>query len=177
MLPELQRRMERLDASRAAFLATAGRFSDEQRVFRPAPDAWSALEVTEHLVLAEEKSVLGMETLTPPSPTVTPLAHLRMALVRLVMRTDLRVKVPTRRVLPTGSIPLEELSSRWMASRERLSAFLEGITAADLGLARFRHPIGGWVGASVGAAFLADHIDHHHRQLGRIARSGGFTLR
>ncbi len=174
MLPALQRRLDRLDTTRTAFLATLGSATRSQREFRPSPGAWSMLEVTEHLVLAEEKSVLGMATLVPPTPSVSPIAHVRMTMVRLVMKTSLRVKVPTSRVLPTGTVPLGELEARWLQARQDLESLLATVTDADAGVARFRHPIGGWVSASEGVAFLAGHIDHHARQVGRIRRSPGY---
>lgn len=174
MLPTLADRFATLDRVREDFLAAVETATDAQRGFRPAPGSWSMLEVTEHCVLAEEKSLLGMLKGPPPGTTVTPVAHVRMWMVRLVMKTDVRVKVPVARVVPTGESTLPELAARWDASRRGLSAFLEGVTEADAGSARFRHPIGGWVTAGEGVAFLAGHIGHHARQLNRIRRAAGF---
>jgi hypothetical protein len=174
MLPTLVDRVATLDRVRKDFLSAVGAATEAQRRFRPAPDSWSMLEVTEHCVLAEEKSVLGMLKGPPPGTTVTPVAHVRMWMVRLVMKSDIRVRVPVARVLPTGDATLPELAARWDESRRGLAAFLERITDADAGAARFRHPIGGWVSAGEGVAFLAGHIDHHTRQLARIRRAAGF---
>ena len=174
MLPTLADRVTTLDRARTEFLAAVGAATDAQRRFRPSPESWSMLEVTEHCVLAEEKSVLGMLKGPPPGTTVTPIAHVRMWMVRLVMKSDIRVKVPVARVVPTGDVALPELAARWDESRRGLGAFLERIAETDAGLARFRHPIGGWVTAAEGVAFLAGHIGHHARQLGRIRRAAGF---
>jgi len=177
VLPALQRRLDILDRSRGAFLATVSRADERQRKFRSSPGSWSMLEVTEHLVLAEEKSVLGMEKAAPPSPRVSPIAHVRMTLVRLFLKTGFRVKVPTKRVLPTGTVPLGELEARWLEARRHLKRQLDRISDADAGVARFLHPIGGWVSAAEGVAFLAGHIDHHARQVRRIQRSSGYPTR
>ncbi len=174
MLPTLADRFATLDRVREDFLAVVETATDAQRRFRPAPDSWSMLEVTEHCVLAEEKSLLGMLKGPPLGTTVTPIAHVRMWMVRLVMKTDVRVKVPVARVVPTGESTLPELAARWDASRRGLSEFLEGVTETDAGVARFRHPIGGWVTAGEGVAFLAGHIGHHARQLNQIRRAAGF---
>lgn len=174
MLPTLADRLATLDRVREEFLTTVGAAAEAQRRFKPTPLSWSMLEVTEHCVLAEEKSVLGMLKGPPPGTTVTPIAHVRMWMVRLVMKSDIRVKVPVARVVPTGGAALPELAARWDESRRSLAAYLERLTEADAGTARFRHPIGGWVTAGEGVAFLAGHIGHHARQLGRIRRAGGF---
>ena len=174
MLRGLADRLGALDKARHSFLAPVMGANDAQLRFRPAAGAWSMLDVTEHLVLAEEKSLLGMLKGPSPAMTVTPIAHIRMGLVRLVMKTDFRIKVPVARVIPTGTATLQELDARWSASRRGLEAFLVPITAADAGAARFRHPIGGWVTAGEGVAFLAEHIGHHLRQVNRIRRSAGF---
>jgi hypothetical protein len=174
MLRRLADRLVALDRARHTFLAPVSEASAAQLRFRPAPGAWSMLDVTEHLVLAEEKSLLGMLKGPPPGMTVTPIAHVRMVLVRLVMKTDLRIKVPVARVIPEGTASLQELESRWGESQRGLAAFLDSIPGADAGAARFRHPIGGWVTADAGVAFLADHIGHHARQVERIRRAAGY---
>jgi hypothetical protein len=174
MLSALTNRLSVLDQARSRFLATVRAASESQQRFRPTAESWSLLEVTEHCVLAEEKSLQGMLNGPPPGTTVTPIAHVRMGMVRLVMKSDIRVKVPVARVMPLGHSSLPELEARWGESRRGLETFLEQLTAADAGAARFRHPIGGWVTASAGVAFLAGHIGHHARQLVRIQRATGF---
>jgi len=174
MLPDLSRRLAVLDAARDGFLAPIRSATDSQRTFRSGPGVWSMLDVTEHLVLAEEKSLLGMLKGPPPGTTVTPVARVRMAMVLLVLRTGLRVKVPVARVLPKGDVTLEALEERWLAARRGLEIFLESVDEEEAGSAMFRHPIGGWVSVGTGVTFYAGHIGHHARQVRRIRRSAGF---
>lgn len=174
MLPDLTNRFATLDRARFAFLQVVRAASGEQRRFRPLPGAWSLLDVTEHLVLAEEKSLLGVQKGPRPGTRVTAAAHARMALVRLVLVSSIRVKVPVPTVLPEGSATLADLEARWEAARRGVAAAFEPITAADAGHARFRHPIAGWVTAAEGVGFLTGHIRHHARQLDRIRRVAGF---
>jgi hypothetical protein len=176
MLDVMARRLERLDGERESFLSTLRSASEGRLRFRPSPGAWSMLEVAEHLVLAEEKSLLGMLKGAPVGTTVTVIARTRMAMVRLVMHTDIRVKVPVSRVVPEGRASLSELEARWAVARRDLGTAVESVTEGDAGRARFRHPIAGWVTAGEGVAFLADHIRHHARQVGRITRARGCPL-
>lgn len=174
ILPDLAERLVVLDEVRGSFLAPIRSATDVQRSFRPTPDTWSMLDVTEHLVLAEEKSLLGMLKGPPPGTWVTPVARVRMAMVLLVMKSDLRVKVPVARVLPTGNATLAELETRWMEVRRELESFLSSITEAEDRAARFRHPIGGWVTVGKGVTFYAAHIRHHARQVRRLQQASGF---
>lgn len=173
MLRGLKDRFVALDKARLSYLASVSDADAAQLRFSPAPGAWSMLDVTEHLVLAEEKSLAGMLKGPPAGTTVTPLAHLRMALVRLVLKTNIRVKVPVARVVPQGTATLSELVARWGAARRGLELALDPITRDDERVARFRHPIAGWVTADEGVAFLSDHIGHHRRQVIRIRRAAG----
>ncbi len=129
MLPDLSRRLAVLDEARESFLDADSLL---QRITAFVPPrrraSWSMLDVAEHLVLAEEKSLLGMLKGPPPGTTVTPVARIRMALVLLVMKSALRVKVPVARVLPTGSVALAELESA-----------LDGGAARAGGLSRVDH--------------------------------------
>jgi hypothetical protein len=138
------------------------------------PGAWSMLDVTEHLVLAEEKTLLGILKGPRPGTRVTSVAHFRMAIVRLVLATGARVKVPVPTVVPEGSATLPELEARWEAARRGVATAFEPISAANAAAARFRHPLTGWVTAREGLGFMVGHIRHHARQLTRIRRAAGF---
>ena len=174
MLAELGDRLVVLERTRDAFLEGVRSGSDSQRRFRPGEGAWSMLDVTEHLVLAEEKSLLGILKGPRPGTRVTPVAQVRMAAVRLVLASSLRVKVPVPTVVPEGKASLDELEARWKAAHRGVAGALEPITIVDAGAARFRHPLAGWVTAREGLGFLVGHIRHHAVQLTRIRRAPGF---
>jgi hypothetical protein len=174
MLPELNEGLAVLDRRREVFLSTLRSRTEAERRFRPAGGAWSMLHVAEHLVLAEERSLLGVLKGPPAGTRATALARIRMAAVRFVMATDIRVKVPVPAVIPQGVVALDELEARWEAARHGLAAAFDPITPADARAARFRHPIAGWVTAREGLGFLASHIRHHTAQLERIRRAPGF---
>jgi len=174
MLPELGEQLVVLGRTRDAFLDSVRSGTETQRRFRPSEAAWSMLEVTEHLVLAEEKSLLGVQKGPRPGTRVTVAGHFRMAAVRLVLSTGLRVRVPVPTVVPAGLASLDELQARWEAAHRGLAEAIEPVTALDAGAARFRHPLSGWVTAREGLGFLVSHIRHHAIQVTRIRRAPGF---
>jgi len=174
MLAVLSERLVVLDRTREAFLLSVRSSSDRQRSFRPAPRTWSMLDVTEHLVLAEEKSLLGVLKGPQAGTRVTPVSQARMFAVRLVLATSIRVKVPVPTVIPAGASTLEELEARWEQARRGVEEAFASVSIADAGAARFRHPLAGWVTAREGLGFLVGHIRHHAGQLERIRRAPGF---
>lgn len=174
MLPELSRGFDALATTRERFLAAVRAATPAQRGFRPTPEIWSMLDVTEHLVLAEEHSARGVEKGPQVPGRATLVASVRMVLVRAVLDSPLRVKVPTSRVLPAGTTALEELEARWTAAARALAALYERVGPDRRRAALFRHPIAGWVSAREGLGFLAAHIRHHERQLARIRACPGF---
>ena len=133
MLPELSERLDRLDRVQREYLGRVRSWTGPQRRFRPSAHAWSMLDVTEHLVLAEEKSLLGILKGPRPGTRVTPVAQIRMAAVRLVLASGLRVKVPVPTVVPEGGTSLDELEARWEAARRGVAAAFEPMTRADAG--------------------------------------------
>lgn len=139
----------------------------ERRIRRPAPEAWHALEIVEHLVRAEE-SVLGdvLRTGTATSSGRRTLRHrLRYAIVMFVLRFGVDVRAPSRRMLPTGEGSLDEWAARWDENHARLRAFVAGCSADDLRRAVFRHPISGPLTVVQGVRMLDVHLRRHEGQL------------
>jgi len=174
MLPKLAGGFGALDAARERFLAELHRATERQRRYRPEPDAWSMLDVTEHLVLAEERSLLGVLKGPRAGARVTLATHARMALVRLVLMAGIRVQVRITGVHPEGTHSFEALESRWTTARHGLVTAYASLDARAAAGPRFRHPLTGWVSAGEGLSFLAIHIRHHTRQVRRIRAAGGF---
>ena len=165
-----------LARDRAAVLARLDAMTPEQRAFRPAPDAWSAADVADHLAKAESGQIeIVRRQVAAPRPLGRPSAPRRW-LVERIMRSGVRVRMPAAvapRVTPTG-VPFE-------ASRDALVAAADGWRAlaatyppamADAGV--FAHPVAGPLTLRGTVGFAAAHLDHHRRQIERICRTPGF---
>ncbi|MCB1055767.1 MAG: DinB family protein [Acidobacteria bacterium] len=173
MLDELAARFDDLEESRKALLQDLGARTPEQLSFQPEPTAWSMRQVAEHLWKVESAFLKAAQP-----PGAAGRLSLRNRLLRpvlwVIFRLGIRVQAPTRRVLPTESLDLAEIETRWQSTREDFRAFLEAIAPDQLSMARFEHPIAGPLTPVELLAFLSDHFAHHHRQLRRIAAAPGF---
>lgn len=163
-----------LDRARDAFLAALDAVPSGVRATRPAPDAWSADDVAEHLMRTERGLLGGLERqvtagdarrdVGPPDAA---------ALDRLLAHLDddgFRYAMPEKAapfIAPDAMDPADvrrewdDLAARWHRLTETFP-----VDFVETGLVR--HPLIGAVTAEGTARFVAAHIVHHQRQLQRI---------
>ena len=166
-----------LDAARRDVLDALDAFRPAQRAVRPAPDAWSADEVAEHLMRSERSFVVGMERQLAAGDArrdVGAPSHEALAmLVDRLLSPDFRYPMPepvAAFIAPTGLAPAE-VRAEWDAIAARLRDLVSSLPPelADVGL--LRHPIIGAMSAEGTLRFAAAHLGHHGHQLARIATS------
>lgn len=172
MQRKTQQLFERLERRKESLCADLGSWSLEQLCFQPAPSEWSALGVLDHLVLTE-KAILAMMTECRRSMSrITFMDNARNLLVRLVMWSPFKVRVPesAAAISPVEIKHLGSLLLEWHTQRSALQAFLCELTSYESSAAIFRHPVGGWTNVSGALRFADSHIAHHQYQLDRIKR-------
>ena len=161
-------RLDRIEVKREALLSAAEALDPDELRRRPAEDGWSALEIVEHLVLAEE-GVMG--DLSDPAALEAERQSLKDRLlypvVMFILRYGIPVKVPSRRMVPRGEVSLEELTRRWRANHRALRDFLahERASSAEC---FFRHPVSGPMTTGAALRMLETHLDRHVGQFHRL---------
>lgn len=173
VLDELNTRFEDLERRRRALLQEFAGRSPEQLAFRPTAESWSMLQVAQHLCIVEGAFLQAAER-TGPLAKPSLRHRLQRPVLWLVFALGLRVRAPTRRVLPEPEPELAEIETRWQETRQHLHAFLAGIEPDQKEVPRFLHPVAGPLTPTGLLDFLSDHFEHHRRQLRRIADSPGF---
>jgi hypothetical protein len=161
--------LDHIDAQRAAIVAEVAVLSEAAQRVRATDDAWSPLDVIEHLVLAEQV-VLGdldsAPTRMAPEPTV--VHRLRRSMVWLVLRLGIRVRIPVDRMRPTGTATFTALRTRWDEQHIALRRLVTGMDRRGLQRHIFRHPIAGPLNTPQALRLLSAHLATHHRQLARL---------
>lgn len=171
MLPTLDRLFKRIESQRLVVMMELKRDGAEDVAWKPGPESWSLTEVIEHLVIAEERSLRGLERERPADLGSRLGARVKIRLLTLLAPLPIRVKAPSKGLLPTGIPELPELEMRWGEARCRLAGVLDAVTPEALGERRWKHPIAGWLDTREWLGFIYAHTNHHRAQLGRI-RSG-----
>jgi hypothetical protein len=168
MLRGLDERFRRIEGLRTRLMDELRRESAEDLVWRPAPEAWSLTGVIEHLVIAEERGLKGLERERPAELGSRFAAGLKLGILSLAAPLPIRVKAPSKGLLPTGIPELPDLAIRWGEARCRLAGVLDAVTPDTLADRRWRHPIAGWLDTGQWLDFIYSHITHHQLQVGRI---------
>jgi hypothetical protein len=168
MLPSLNRQFKRIESQRIVVMDGLHHDGAEDVAWKPAAESWSLTEVIEHLVIAEERALRGLERERPAELGSRFTAAVKIRLITLLSPLPFRVKAPSKALLPTGSASLPELAARWGEARCRLAGVCDAVTPESLGERRWKHPIAGWLDTGDWLRFIYAHTDHHRAQIGRI---------
>lgn len=161
--------LDGIDARRRALLDLAASLDARDLTRRPGGDAWSVLEVVEHLVLAE-RAVLG--DLEDPGVRREAPRSLRGRVLHRVVLSILRfgipVRVPAPSMVPVGGRSLEELRAEWDQSFARMRRYVSELDPAAAGRAVFHHPVSGPLTTAQALELMDAHLLTHERQVRRI---------
>ena len=151
----------------AAYVARAGRLTNERWGAPRAPGKWSPAEISEHLALTYE---VGLTELRGgPSPEIRTSFWQRLVLRWFVMPKLLTGGALTRPVKAPREVrhPVAGEQVATLARLEELAATLEREldTAAARGPVRFTHPYFGALDAVQVLGFCAFHARHHEAQV------------
>jgi hypothetical protein len=173
MTTHLLRSLSGLERQTRSLLDELRTWTPEQLQFRPSPASWSALELTDHLMLAERAVLQMMRSNLGGGRDVTMIDRFRSAIVLGMMSLPLRLKVPhaVNQLNPSKMQPdLMSLHDSWSEDRRVLAEFL-GALCIDRKLGVFRHPTGGWTTAGGALLFLRFHFWHHSYQFRRLRKT------
>lgn len=164
--------LDTIDRQRAALLASVSALSPAQQQWRDTPTSWSALDVVEHLVRAEQVVLGDVGTAAQRMGMPRHFKHrVRRLLVWLVLRLGVRVSVPAEAMRPTGARSLNELCAQWDDQHRAIRSFVQQ-GAGDAHRRRvFRHPIAGPLDIHEALQLLSAHLRTHQRQIERLIRS------
>jgi hypothetical protein len=165
-----------LDNRRAEFLAGLDSLPPEQRGRKPAAQAWSPLDIGEHLVLVESglaritarQIEKGDDRRRVGEPSATSVEGLLQ-----MLRTPAKMKIPevARGIAPTGELTYEELRRQWQAAGERWHEIVATLPPELEGEALVMHAVAGPLTPAQTLRFLDAHVEHHLHQLARTARA------
>ena len=159
-----------LEQQKDEVLADVSAWSAARLAYRPAPTAWSAAEVLDHLVRVEREILAAAEhgLVAPHRRGVRD--RVGVALLDWLFRSDRRVRVPTSvpEVLPAQDADLVTVRREWDAARRDLGRFLAALTPGQRGAGVFRHPVAGWMSVPQVLQFFWVHTHHHGFQLARL---------
>lgn len=163
-----------LEARKAALLeALAAEAAAATEAPRTA-GGWSLLDVANHLMRVEQYAATQFDANRKTARRRRLRDRARFALMRMVLASPIRVRVPVKEVDPTGQpISREALETTWADLRRRLRATAETLAPEAHEVAFLDHPLGGRMRLGDGVAFLVDHWRNHERQIRALEDGAG----
>jgi len=165
----LKRWIQAFDDQRLALLDELAALPPAALKAKARPDKWSILEIVEHLVLAERFVLAGMP---PAAELVARRRSLKnrciYPIVIFVLRFKIPVKVPAKRMLPTGQASLAEVRSAWDGNLRWLRAYVAGLPPGGGRSAVFLHPVAGPITLTQALRMDRLHFATHLRQIRRL---------
>lgn len=158
--------LDHIEQYRKELLEEVQLLSEEVIRKSPSEEKWSILEIIEHLVLGEDYVLGGSEKLLPRKRT--PLHFFRYLFVMSILRSFVKVSVPSRKMRPESKSSLDELSERWKHNHQKLRNYLENLDSHNLSDAIFFHPISGPLTAQQALNMLEVHLKRHRKQIKAI---------
>lgn len=139
-----------------------GTTTDDERLKKPAPGAWSLTEVVQHLSLVAAGMLRTGHTAKPGAPFI---GWAKLAALRGLLRSRLKIKAPVAAIVPRPGVMWSDAQSNLRASNVRWRAFVDGNT---FDATSFRHPFVGRLTPVETVEFLVEHFQHHMRQVDRL---------
>lgn len=169
MISELRDKFERYDRTRLALLDDLVNFNDDQLKRKPGPREWSILQIVQHMVLAERDV---MQYLPEPKELIHRKRGLRARIfyvaVLLILRWNIRVPVPSKRMVPDGNTSLSELRQQWDENMRWFRGYVDSLGPEDLKRAVFSHPIAGPLTGPQAGKLAQYHFEAHLRQIKKV---------
>ena len=170
MLPAIRTRFEKLEQQKRTMLLDAAKLTSVRQHYRPTANAWSTLDVLDHLMKVEAGFLHAVREHLCEAVRVRFSDRIGGLLVNAVMLSPLRVKVPAKAaiVLPEASPDLPRINAGWACAREEMAGLLASLEPDQLTIGLFQHPVAGWMTIQTGLVFLSAHLRHHRYQLRRL---------
>lgn len=171
--PTLQPLLNDVADARNRYVEFVRSLTNQQAQHKPAPDVWSAVDNTEHLVWAEQGGIWGMwralEAYRRGQPVWTGEHTNRGRSIEDIVAETWQ---PKEQVPAIAAPRLGGSLAFWCASllnlQPLLLAFGQAVREDELDAVIHPHPISGPLDIGQRFAFLRFHIDRHRQQVARL---------
>ncbi len=159
-----------IDEARIRYLAEVANFTAEQAHWKPTPDEWSAVEITEHLFWAEQGGLLNLwRTLASAEPVwVGEPVHAGQPIEAIVARTWREKELVPAVAAPRLGGPLAYWAAMLQSLSHPLQTLGQALVENDLARMTPPHPISGPLDVRQRLEFLRFHLDRHRGQVARL---------
>lgn len=170
MQKEVKKLIEAIAIARKNYLEIANTFNQNQAEWKPSPEVWNAVEITEHLFWAEQGGIFGMWKTIQAHKEGKPgwegdAVHAGLEIEEIIAKTW-----KEKEIVPAVAAPrLGGTLAFWTASLHSLQGVLEEfadeLSDDALEIMAHPHPISGAMNIRQRLEFIRFHIERHRGQL------------
>ena len=169
---KLEDRLDRLNKKLVTLFEDLKDYTDTTLNQNPREEAWSVLEIMQHLMLAERQSLATVSEQLTEEHTFEKAgvkASVRSVVLNSILSIPVKFKAPFSigrdAFIQDGTF--WEIAKEWRAERTNLKHFLNDISEDHLDKAIFNHPRAGNITISGMLSYYEKHFDRHHKQIQR----------
>ncbi|MBL7813757.1 MAG: DinB family protein [Saprospiraceae bacterium] len=170
---KIQPLVDAVATSRAQFIELTRQLTEQQAQWKPSPEEWSVVDVTEHLFWAEQGAIVGMWKFlhairAGEKPRQLESEHQDLPVETIIEQTWQEKEQVPAIAAPRFGGPI----AFWRVSLESLQPLLQKLAddmeEQDLRTQAHPHPISGAMDFQQRFEFLRFHIDRHIGQIERL---------
>lgn len=168
----LEKKLAQLESETKTLFDSIDQLSEKQ--LHDQSYGWSIIQVLAHLNVAEMGTIIYMTKKMQAGDKMPNYGFgnkLRMGLSKRLLKSSLRWKAPKAVANPKGDYSIEEMKSRWEASREKTITFVKEYPEKYLNKAVFKHPMAGRINLVGALDSMTYHQRHHLHQIQRIKKA------
>lgn len=165
----LLKKLQEFDRKRNSLLDGLESLDQETLTARPLEGKWSILEIVEHMAIAEREVLMGL-----PDPSELRVYKrnfknkLMLKIVMFVLGRRIKVKVPSRTMIPEGQTELSMIAEIWDENQAWFRNYVEGCGPDDLKKAVFKHPVSGPIDVYQAIEMSFAHFESHRAQIEKL---------
>ncbi len=177
-MSKYQSTLEKLNRELESLLTHLSSFPSEKLQERPAPGAWSVVEVMQHLMLAERLSVgYVRKKIQYPHGLKKPGLEnrIRLLMLRFFLEVPIKFKAPAivSEQKFSNDVDFDTLAKKWREIRVELGKLLDEIPPELEKTNIYKHAVAGRLTLAGMFRFFTGHFRRHRKQIERTLKAVG----
>ncbi len=169
-MAQLDHLLYEVATARMRYIDEVSKLTEEQAHWKPTPEGWSAVDMTEHLYWAEHGGIWGMWKAFQAKQAGTPSWEGERVHQGLPIETIIGRTWQPKEIVPASAAPrMGGPAAFWLSALASLQQLLSHLATAlareDLETIIHPHPLSGPLDIRQRFEFLRFHIDRHRNQV------------